>query len=476
MTSTPDKIPQAVVIGGGITGLACALRLLELGREKNFPVQVLLIESSGKLGGVISTLRQDGCVLELGPDAIFTEKSWGLDFLKKLGLEKAVVDTNPGFRKSFVATRGKLYPVPEGFYLLAPSRIFPLIFSPIFSVRGKLRALCDLFIPAKAEDGDESLESFVLRRLGKEVLERMAQPMVGGVYSSDLKDMSLKATFPRFLELERDYGSVIRGLASGRKVSGAGPVRGPRYSLFVSLERGLERLVEKAREKIGEERIRFQTETEAVYAEQGRFKIRCEGFEVEADALCLACPAHRSSKILDSLDGGLAGNLAQIPYRSGATVNLVYKKEDIPRPLDGFGFVVPEIEKSFISGCTFSSVKFLKRAPVGRVVLRAFAGGRSRAEFLGLSDGEIETKARADLKKFLGVSAAPLFSVVRRYPDSLPQYRVGHPELVKKIENRLRNFRGLALAGNYFYGTGIPDCVRSGELAAEKMMGDLMNR
>jgi oxygen-dependent protoporphyrinogen oxidase len=225
----PNKIPLVVVAGGGIAGIACALRVLDLAREKNFPLDLLLLESSQRLGGVIQTLERDGCRLELGPDALFTEKPWGLDFLRRIGLENEIVGANPEYRKSFIARGGKLLPVPEGFYLLAPSRIFPLLLSPVFSLKGKLRALGDLFIPRKDSDGDESLESFVLRRFGKEVLERMAEPMAGGIYSSDPKDLSLQATFPAFLELERKYGSVIRGLAVQARLSPSRePSRGPR--------------------------------------------------------------------------------------------------------------------------------------------------------------------------------------------------------------------------------------------------------
>jgi oxygen-dependent protoporphyrinogen oxidase len=471
---SPDKIPQVVVVGGGIAGIACAFHILELSRQKKFPLRLLLLESSQRLGGVISTLNRDGCRLELGPDAIFTEKPWGLDFLKKMGLENEIVGMNPEHQRSFIARDGRLLPVPEGFYLLAPSRISPLLVSPLFSVRGKLRALCDLFIPRRNDDGDESLESFVLRRLGKEVLERMAEPMVGGIYSSDPKDLSLEATFPVFLELERKYGSLIRGLAAkSRRVSDGKSVRGPRYSLFVTLESGLERLVDRAKEKIPAEAVRYGSEVSGIGSEKGRFKVKCGASEIEADAVCLACSAEGASRILSFLDREISSDLAKIPCHSGTTVNLVYSREDVPHPLDGFGFVVPGIEKGNISGCTFSSIKFNGRAPSGKVVLRAFLGGYSSQNIHQVSDHEAETKARIDLKKYLGIVKPPLFSVTRRHPSSLPQYRVGHLNLVRKIETRLRNFPGLKLSGNYFHGVGIPDCIRSAEIAAERLMEDL---
>lgn len=466
-----------MIVGGGISGLSSAVHLIELSQKKNSPIELLLLESSPKLGGVISSLKTDDCLLETGPDAIFTEKPHGIDFCKKIGLENELIGTNPNCRSSFIAMNNKLFPVPEGFYLLAPAKIFPLITTSIFTWRGKLRALCELFIPAKKDVQDESLASFVRRRLGKEVLERMAQPMVAGIYSADPEELSLQATFPRFLEWEKMYGSVIRGLWSVRKKSNRASTRGPRYELFVSFKQGMQSLIDKITTAIPKESVRLGAKVKEIVSDSGaeqRYKIRGENFAISADAVCLATPAYQSAKMVKLLDKNLSLELEKISYASGITVNLIYKKEDIAFSLNGFGFVVPAIEKKTISGCTFGSVKFLGRAPKDKVILRAFIGGKQCENMTRSEDKEIESLIKKDLKEILGLEAEPYFSQVHRHPYSLPQYCVGHLEIVKKIEEHLQHFPGLAFAGNGYYGTGIPDCIHSSELAAEKLLNSLL--
>lgn len=467
----PRKI---VVVGGGITGLACAWRVLEIARERKCPVQLLLVDEGRRLGGVISTLRRDGLRLESGPDAIFTEKPWGVDFLRRVGLESELIGTNPKYRKSFIAFAGRLSPVPEGFYMIAPSQIFPLLTTPILSLKGKLRAFCDLLISRRDNGGDESLDSFVSRRLGREILERMAQPMVGGIYASDPRDLSLEATFPAFLEMERDHGSVIRGLwARSRKSSHIRNAHGPRYSLFVAIDGGMERLIEKASEGIPRDSIKLGVSVKEVRLTgkpAPKFRVVGNGLDTEADAVCLTTPAWASASVLREMDGDLSADLDRIPYHSSATVNLVYKREDIPHPLDGFGFVVPEVEKKSVSGCTFSSVKFPGRCPEDKAILRCFMGFQPDRDQIEAPDKDLAGMAENVVKEYLGVSEEPILRHVTRYPRSMPQYRVGHRDLVKKIESRLEKFSGLAMAGNAFYGVGIPDCIHSGESAAEKIM------
>jgi len=476
----PKKTPQIVVIGGGISGLACATRLFQYERERNFPIHLRLLESAPNPGGVISTLHREDCLIEEGPDAIFTEKPWGLDFLKRLGLESKIIGTNPHLRKSFVFIEGKLRPVPEGFYLVGPSKIWPFITTSVFTWPGKLRALCDLWISKRESSGDESLASFVRRRLGQEILERMAQPMVAGIYSSDPEDLSLEATFPQFLEMEKKHGSLIKAFT--QRNSGVGSLKaatGPRYSLFVSLKDGLGSLVKRIQEKLPPGMIQCGKKVNEIHLQEfpkKRFHIRGNNFEMEADCVCVALPAPKSAGILRSVDSGLSESLSRIPYHSGATINLGYEQSDLPHPLKGFGFVVPEIEKRWMTGCTFSSVKFPGRSPQGREILRAFVGGEKFKDFVDLPDPEILSRVQSDLKDILGISANPLFSHVSRYPDSLPQYRVGHQNLVQAIEGQVREIPGLALAGNAYRGVGIPDCIRSGEKAADQIFKTCLER
>jgi oxygen-dependent protoporphyrinogen oxidase len=463
---------RIAVVGGGISGVAAAVRCVELAGERGRPVELRLYEASNRLGGVISTHRRESCLLEGGPDALFTEKPWGLDFAKKVGLSSRTISTNPEFRSSFIALRDRLLPVPEGFYLLAPSKIWPLAASPIFSPAAKLRMLLDLVLPSRSNAPDESLASFVRRRLGREALERMAQPMVAGIYSADAEELSLEATFPQFRQWEKKYGSVIRGMWLARQARKTAPERGPRYSLFVSFEGGMESLIECAARCLPPESIRLETEIRSIRREGEVFRLSGPGIDAEADAVCLALPAFRSAGLLESLDGPCAKLLRDIPYHSGATVNLIYNEADVPYALEGFGFVVPAIEEKSISGCTFSSVKFLGRAPRNRVVLRAFIGGRRAEELLKRSDAEVAERAGAEVKKILNLSGAPLFVSVHRYESALPQYLVGHLDKIGQIEDRVAGMSGVALAGNGYRGVGIPDCIRSGEKAAEKLFND----
>lgn len=479
------NICKVAVVGGGISGLAAAYHLIELSNQSNFPLEVLIMESSERVGGAISTLKKEGCILELGPDAIFTEKPWGIDFCKKVGLENELVGTNPNCRNSFIFFNGKLLPVPNGFYLLAPSQYLPLLVSSIFSLRGKLRMLCEPFMPVKENStnlelgGDESLASFVRRRLGKEVLERMAQPMVGGIYSADPEQLSLKATFPRFLELEQKYGSVIRGLQLGRSLAKTKNVKGPRYQLFVSLKEGMQFLIEKVVQKMPAGSVRLGTNVKKISKLDGthkQYKVVGDNFESEVDAICLSTPTFQTAKMVRELDAELSVLLEKIVYSGGITINFVYNKKDIPHSLNGFGFVVPEIEHKIISGCTYSSVKFTNRCSDDKVILRAFLGGKKQEDIFNLEDKEIEKLVKAELNQILDINTDPYFSIVSRHPNSLPQYYVGHLQIVEKIEERIKELSGIELAGNGYYGTGIPDCIHSGELAAEKIFNDLMRR
>ena len=486
---------RAVIIGGGITGLAAAHRLLERSHESGEEVDLTLLEASGRTGGIVQTRERGGFLLESGPDSFISEKPTALDLAKRLGLESHLIETNAHHRRSFIVRQGRLLPVPEGFHLLAPSRFWPFVKSDIFSWKGKARMALDLLLPRRQENGsnaDESLAQFVRRRLGTEALERMAQPMVGGIYTADPEQLSLRAAMPRFLEMEREHRSLIRALRKhGRSPTvREGPeTSGARYSLFLSFDSGMQVLTDKLEERISnfksqmlagggldQTSIRLNTTVESITLELAetdgesspKWKLKTSGNEtLVADAICLALPAYVSARLLSNLDPQLAAELAGISYASSATINLAYKREDIPHPLDGFGFVVPFIEKRTLIACTFSSVKFAGRAPQGHALLRAFVGGALQPELFALGEAELLARAREDLRALLGIERAPLFAEVSRWERSMPQYHVGHIERVKRIEERIASLPGLVLAGNAYSGLGIPDCIRSGEAAAD---------
>lgn len=448
------RAKRIVIVGGGISGLAAAHRLHELGCD-----QVTLFEAGPRLGGTIQTDRRDGFLLERGPDSFISEKPEAVALAKRLGLESRLIQTNEQYRRSFIVRNGKLRPVPEGFQLLAPSRIWPFISTDIFSLPGKLRMAADLLLPRKHANGieDESLAAFVRRRLGREALERMAQPMVGGIYTADPETLSLRATLPRFLDMERDHRSLILAMMRQGQKSGTS---GARYSLFLSFDDGMEVLIDALSRAIPN--VQLNTRINVIHRSNETWIVKPEtGESIEADAICLAVPAYVAASLIKNEP--LAAQLNAIKYASTATINLAYRRSAIAHPLNGFGFVVPFIEKRSLLACTFSNVKFNGRAPDDHVLLRAFAGGALQPDVFASPD--LEPQIEADLTDLLGIKEKPLFSEVSKWERSMPQYEVGHLDRISQIE--LTQLPGLTLAGNSYRGAGIPDCIRSGEAAAE---------
>ncbi len=472
---------RVAVVGGGISGLAAAHRLTERAAERGEELELVLLEGSNRLGGVIRTEHRDGCILEWGPESMITDKPWALALARRLGLDRLLIGTQAQNRRSFVVHQGKLQPVPEGFQILAPAKFVPLALSPIFSPAGKLRMALDLIIPRRRRNDDESLGDFVTRRLGREALDRMAQPMIAGIYGADPMRLSLQATIPRFLDMEREYGSVIRGMwarsraqAASAPAGGASPtngngVSGARYGLFVSFQDGMGVLIERLAERLPAGAIRLNTRVERLTPNAQGWRLHLGSGELlEADAVILALPTYAAAELLRPLDDVLARMLGEIPYAASATVNLAYREQDVPHPLDGFGFVVPSAERLNILGCTFTHRKWAGRAPEGTALLRAFLG---EAVMHGRTDAELVELVRADLRKLLGITCPPRFTITARHPRSMAQYAVGHLERVDAMERRAAELPGIHLAGNGYRGIGIPDCVHLAELAAERVIG-----
>ena len=481
----PEPSPErrrVVVVGGGLSGLAAAHRLSELlaldaGAE---PFELLLLEASDRLGGTVRTERREGFLLEGGPDSFISEKPEALTLAERIGLAPRVIQTNEMHRRSFVVRGGRLRPTPEGFQLLAPSRLLPFLSTDIFTWRGKARMALDLLLPrrrgANGRD-DESLAAFVRRRLGREALERMAQPMVGGIYTADPEMLSLRATMPRFLEMERRHRSLILAMwrAGREREAGARHGRGAsgaRYSLFLSFDEGVQVLTDALAARLPRGTARLKTRVESLRRDPGarRWFLETAGGETfGADAVCLALPAYASARLLRDVDDRMADELGAVPYASTATVNLAYRRADVPHPLDGFGFVVPFVERRATLACTFSSVKFPTRAPEGHALLRAFVGGALQPEMFELDEGRMVEAVRRDLRDLLGVETPPLFAHVEKWPRSMAQYHLGHPERVARLRAQLAGHPTLALCGNAFEGAGLPDCVRGGEASAESI-------
>jgi len=459
-------IDRIVIIGGGISGLAAAHRVLEL----NPAAQVTILEASDRLGGTIQTEQRDGFLIERGPDSFISEKPHAIALAKRLGIESQLIQTNEEYRRSFIVRDGRLRAVPEGFQLMAPSRMWPFITSDIFSIPGKVRMAADLLLPRKSANGstDESLASFVRRRLGEEALVRMAQPMVGGIYTADPETLSLRATLPRFLDMEQKHRSLILAMLRQGRAQKMG-TSGARYSLFVSFERGMQVLIDELVTRINAD-LRVNTRAQRLTYDHGWTITTDKDERIEADALCLAVPAYVAASLLEHTHKQLAQKLREIKYASTATINFGYRRAAITHPLNGFGFVVPFVEKRSLIACTFSSVKFAGRAPDGHVLLRAFAGGALQPAVFALDGAEIARRVEADLRELLGISEDPLFVEVAKWERSMPQYEVGHLERVAEIERMTSELPGLTMAGNAYRGAGIPDCVRSGEESARECL------
>jgi len=469
---------RLAVVGGGIAGLAAAHRAAELARERGDALTLTLIEAADRLGGTIQTERRDGFLVECGPDSFLSEKPWALALCRRIGVEDRLVRTDDRHRRTYVAWRGRLHPLPDGFQLLAPTRLGPFLSSRLFSWPGKLRMGLDLVLP-RGGDADESLGAFVRRRLGREALERVAQPLVAGIYTADPGELSLAATMPRFAELERRERSLILGLwrARRRAPAEAAGASGARWSLFVTFADGMEELIRAVAARLPAGAVRLKERVTEVAREGDGWKIATrDGAALCADAVILAPEAHQSARILRYLDPSLALLLEGIPYASSATVTLAYRRAAIRHALDGFGFVVPAAERRPIIACTFSSVKYPGRAPDGYVLLRLFAGGALNEAVVAREDDELVGLARAQIEELLGAEGDPLWTRVVRYPKAMPQYHVGHLARADAIERAVARHPGLALAGGAYRGVGIADCVRSGEEAASRLLDRLGER
>jgi protoporphyrinogen/coproporphyrinogen III oxidase len=471
---------RVVVIGGGITGLAAAWRLQEGAASREIPVAVTLLESGDRVGGALETIRRDGFVMEAGADSFLAEKPAARNLAERLGITGELINTQEQFRKTLVMRRGRLVPIPEGFSLLAPTWMGPVWRTELFSPWGKLRIAMEPWIPKRNEsDSDESLAAFVTRRLGREVLERVAQPLAGGIYTADPSTLSIGATLPRFVEMEQKHGSLIRGLQAAAQTRNAQArgTSGARWTLFLSFREGMGEIVETLTARLARS-IRYKAQvTEIVRMPEGRdgrWVARCsDGSLLEADAVICAAPAYASAEMIEGVAPMLAARLRGFNYASAATVNLAYRTSDFGHPPDSFGFVVPIIEGRKIIAGSFSSLKFAGRAPAGMMLARVFIGGALQRGMMKLDDAEMVAAAREEFRDLFGVTAEPLCIYVRRWPESMPQYLVGHRGRVSEVEKEAAQLDNFILAGAYLRGVGIPDCIAGGENAADIILANL---
>lgn len=446
--------------GGGIAGLAAAHRLARLSRQAGRAIELSLFEASERFGGKIRTDRSRGFVIEAGPDSFLTVKPDAITLAAELGLSNRLIPTAREERDVYVFARGRLRRFPEGLLLMAPTRAWPFLLSDIVTWRGKLRMGLERFLPSRSQE-DESLAAFTLRRLGREALETIVEPLMAGIYAGDASRLSLRSTFPQFAELEQRHGSVIRGLRA--VAMSQAPVGA--LTPFASFADGLEELVEALVRQLGSPILHSRTPVREIYREGQAYRVHIGNRELVADALVLATPAQDAAHSVESLDPELAGLLVDIPTASTATVTLGFRPGDLPYAPRGFGFVVPRNSGFHICATTFVSQKFTSRNyPL--FLVRCFLGGSGSDAVLAEPDDSMTKLVLQDLSRITKVKSAPLFSNIYRWNKANPQYNVGHTARLSRIESRLRLLPGIFIAGASYYGVGIPDCIRSGSQAA----------
>lgn len=470
--AAPSK-SEIVIIGGGITGLACAHRLSMALAEQ---ASVTVCEAGPRFGGVIDTAYVDSCLIENGPDMFITNRPFMLDLAHELGLSENIIGVNKKLAGAMVLSNGRLVKIPAGFVMLAPSKLMPFLESPILSPFGKMRAMLELFLPARLTNEEESLADFVRRRFGVEVLRKLAQPMVAGVYVGDAEKLSARAVAERFVEMERTEGSVIRALLKG----GGSEDAGARYGLFASFDKGLSLLIERLQESLAQKNVSLLNGMKLETIEQAKQGLKLhfeDGSMRRCDHLVLAIPAAASGRLLRPINQSLAQKLIAIEAASSAVINFIFDQGQLGLDVPAFGAVFPEVEQAKLGltlmAISFASNKFAGRALPGKLVLRAFAGGVGQKNTVERSDQELIDLALADLKKLLGLKGGPSYARVNRWIDSMPQYNLGHLARVSEIAALLADLPGIYLGGASFCGVGLPDCVNSGNLCAEKILSSL---
>ncbi len=472
-----------------MAGLGVAYEL-ESQRRGGRSVDWLLFEKDRRLGGKVHTERLDGFVVEGGPDSFMVEKPWPIQLARELGIEERVLDSNEAIRKSFIYSGGRLHELPEGLILMVPTRLVPFALSSLISWPGKARMGLDLMLPRGAAargGGDESLGDFVRRRLGREALDKIAEPIVAGIHAGNPELMSVRSTFPMFLEMENKYRSLTVGMVQRRRAraraaaapAGAGPPE-RRRSYFLSFATGLGDLSDAVQAALPADRLRLGISVERLdptAAETGRgeagvtarYRLTLsDGTTEVVDAVVLATPAFASGELLAGIAPQAAAGLTSIPYVTSATVSLAFRRAEVQHPLRGFGYVTPRAEGRGVMATTWSSTKFSGRAPEGYVLVRSFVGRAGFEQYATLDDGELLALVREELAVVLGIRATPVLSRVFRWPLGMPQYRVGHADLVRRIEDEVARVPGVEIAGGAYHGIGIGDCIREGRAAAQR--------
>ncbi len=470
-----SQIFDVAIVGGGISGLSTAWYLQQAG------ISYTVLESSDRWGGKIQTEETAVAgaaapfIIEAGPDSFLTQKPWAWQLARELGMEDRFLPTNDHKRQTFVLNKGRPTPLPDGVMLIVPTRIAPFALSPLISWPGKLRMGLDLFIKPRTDGRDETLAEFVERRLGSEALDKIAEPLLSGIYNAEAEKQSLLATFPRFRDVEEKHGSLIKGMVAARRAgaNGSGPSPNGRKppSMFMSFKGGMRELIEGLVPRLSGD-LRLSTAVAGLETTDNAFALMLnDGSRLVARHVVLAVPAYVAADLLADLTPDAATILRDIRYVSTGTISLAYRRDTLTHSLDGFGIVIPRSERRCINAVTWTSTKFDGRAPEKYALLRVFFGGSRTPEMMDLPDAALVTAVRAELQALMGIDAPPLFQRIYRWHDANPQYDVGHLDRVTAVEAALPP--GLHVTGSPYRGIGVPDCVKQAKATAEQVAASL---
>jgi len=464
-------VTRVAILGGGIAGLSAAWEL-EQAKRNGAAVEYRLFEATNRLGGSISSTVVDGSVIERGPDSFLTEKPAAAELCRALGLESDLIGSNDEARKTWILVGRKLIALPDGLMFLVPTKLIPTAFTRLFSIKTKIRMGLELLHPPRPHTGDESVADLVKRHYGQEAVDRLADPLLSGIYGGDATQLSAQTVLARMVEMETQYGSLTRGMLAGyRKMKAASKGKAPRAPrpIFTTLRRGLQQMVDALTAGLDASSLRLNSPAEAVERTPHGWQVTFAGLTEAFDAVIVATPAWQAANLLRPVDPELGIQLAGIPYSSSITVNLVYDEATLGSLPEGFGFLVPAVEKRALLAATFVHRKFLGRTAHGKAVVRAFLGGAHNEVLLDQTDDQLIATVRRELQEILGVTATPELSEVRRWRRAMAQYAVGHKGRQQAIQARLANLPGLQLIGNAYDGIGVADCIRLGRAAAKKL-------
>jgi oxygen-dependent protoporphyrinogen oxidase len=471
---------RIAIIGGGISGLSAAFAL-EQQRGTGAPLEYVLYESSARPGGVLRSELVDGCVVEAGPDSFLTEKPWAADLCRQLGIGDQLIGSNDAKRKTYILLKNKLIPLPDGLMFMVPTKILPVVFSPLFPLRTKLRMAREWF--SKPRTGpDEPVAALVERHYGPEMVHRLADPLLSGVYGGAAAQLGVRAVLPRFAEMEAKYGSLGKGMLASRKHVAKDAAARP---LFTSLKHGMQQLVDALVPRLDPRAIRVNLAVQGLQAQNGSWTVFTGSGAEHFDALIVAIPAPSAGLLLQGISmqpgrlqsdwpttapGDLAAELRGIAYTSSCTVTLGYDERVRALLPPGFGFLIPRSEGRRMLAVTFVHNKFPFRAPDDRALIRCFLGGAHPEPVINFSEEEIVRIVRDELRQILGITVEPNFTRVYKWKSAMAQYNVGHIDRVERIERLTPQLPGLVLAGNGYRGIGVPDCVCSGQSAAAQVL------